>query len=241
MGFDAYAYWALDGGSPYAQPNGQLGAFLYPPPLVRLFDPVGVLPWPAFWLIWTALSLGTAIWLGGRRALLVLAFPPVALELYHGNVNLLVAAAVALGFRHPWTWALVLLTKVSPGIGLLWFAVRREWRQLGIALAATGAIVAVSLIVDLPLWAEWIAAMTRDAGADLGGPLASPLWLRLPIAFLVVVWGARTNRPWTVPLAATLAMPVLWLATLSVLAATVAIQRDELRADGSGRRATAEA
>ena len=30
--------------------------------------------------------VATALWLGGRRALWVLAFPPVALELYYGNV-----------------------------------------------------------------------------------------------------------------------------------------------------------
>jgi hypothetical protein len=76
-------------------------------------------------------------WLGWRRTLLVLAFPPVALELYHGNIHLLLAAAIGLGLRYPWTWAFVLLTKVTPGVGLIWFAVRREWRQLGIALGVT--------------------------------------------------------------------------------------------------------
>ena len=42
--------------------------------------------------------------------------------------------AIVLGFRWPFTWAFVLLTKVTPGVGLLWFAVRREWRSLAIAL-----------------------------------------------------------------------------------------------------------
>ena len=55
-----------------------------------------------------------------------------------------------LGFRYPWTWGFVLLTKVTPGIGLLWFAVRREWRALAIALGVTGVIVAVSLVLDRP-------------------------------------------------------------------------------------------
>jgi Glycosyltransferase family 87 len=229
VGGDAYAYWALDPARPYSQPNAEIGAFLYPPPTVRAFDLADVLSWPAFWLLWTAILVGTAIWLGGRRALLVFAFPPVALELYYGNVNLLIAAAIALGFRYPWTWAFVLLTKVTPGIGLLWFAVRREWRSLAIALGVTAAIVGVSLVLDGSLWADWTAAMTRDAGVSLGWPLAIPLWLRLPPAAAVVVWGARTDRPWTIPVAATIAMPVVWLAALSVLAAIVAVQRPELR------------
>ena len=51
------------------------------------------------------------------RVLWLLALPPVALELYHGNIHLWIAAAIVLGFRYPWTWAFVLLTKVTPGVG----------------------------------------------------------------------------------------------------------------------------
>ena len=229
VGADAWAYWLLDPSAPYSLPNGSYGAFLYPPPMVRLFEPASLLSWPQFWLLWTAVLVATAVWLGGRRLLWVLAFPPVAIELYFGNVNLLIAAAIGLGFRYPAAWAFVLLTKVTPGVGLLWFAVRREWRSLGLALGVTGAIVALSLVLDGQLWAQWLGALRRDSAADLGGPLASPLWLRLPVAGAIVVWGARTDRPWTVPVAATIAMPVVWLATLSVLAAIVAINRPQLR------------
>jgi hypothetical protein len=45
-----------------------------------------------------------------------------------------------------------------------------------------------------------------------------PLWLRLPVAVLIVVWGARTDRRWTVAVAATIALPVLWLSGIAVLA-----------------------
>lgn len=82
LGGDAFAYWSLDPNHPYDQPNGEIGAFLYPPPMVRVFAPAALLSWPQFWLVWTAVLVATCIWLGWRRALLVLAFPPVALELY---------------------------------------------------------------------------------------------------------------------------------------------------------------
>jgi Protein of unknown function (DUF2029). len=228
VGADAFAYWALDPAHPYDLANSAVGAFLYSPPMVRLFEPAGALSWTEFWWMWSGVLVATAIWLGWRRTLLVLAFPPVALELYYGNVNLLVAAAIALGFRYPATWAFILLTKVTPGIGLLWFAVRREWRSLAIALGLTGVVVAVSLVVDAPLWGEWLARMSQDAPDPLGGPLAIPLWLRLPLAVGVVVWGARTNRKWTVPVGATLALPVLWIAGLSILAAIAALDRPGL-------------
>ena len=156
----------------------------------------------------------------------MLAFPPVIMELYHGNVNLLIGAAIVLGFRHSWTWAFVLLTKVTPGIGLAWFAVRREWRPLTIALAATAAIVAVSWLLNPAAWSEWFAMLMRgtsgttDCGAHC---IAIPLLPRLGVALAIVIAGARAGQRWTVPLAAMLALPVLWLAGLSMMVAVVAL------------------
>ena len=227
MGFDAFAYWSVNLDHPYARVAGELGAFPYTPIAARLFVPAALLSWPAFWWLWTAIMAGTVAWLGWRWALLVLAFPPVALELYHGNIHLLIAVAIALGFRYPWTWAFVLVTKVTPGVGLLWFAVRREWRNLGIAIGVTAALVAISLAIDGRLWREWIIEGLLPVAA---GPVQQfyvgiPLPIRLPAAAALVAWGARTDRPWTVPAAAAVALPVLWLSGLSILAAIPAIGR----------------
>ena len=94
---------------------------------------------------WTALLLAAVRFLTGPRLLAAgLLFPFAAMEVAGGNVSLLLAAAIVLGFRWPAAWSIVLLTKITPGIGLLWFAVRREWRSLAIALGATAVIAAVS-------------------------------------------------------------------------------------------------
>jgi Glycosyltransferase family 87 len=222
FGFDAYAYWSLDLADPYAVPAGTFGAFTYTPVVARLFAPFGLLTWPAFIGLWTAILVGTVAWLGWRSALLVLAFPPVALELYHGNVHLLMAAAIALGFRYPVAWSFILLTKVTPGVGLVWFAVRREWRPLAIALGVSAAVVAVSLLVDAHLWVAWLeeSVLKTAGGAPLNQfSIAIPLLIRLPGAGLLVAWGALTDRRWTVPVAATLGLPILWPSGLAVLAA----------------------
>ena len=144
FGYDAYSYWSISLDDLYGarwQSIFTLGAFRYAPPIAFLFAPFGLLPWWLFLLLWEALDAGARSrgWADAGRFVL-LALPPVALELYHGNVHLLMAAAIALGFRHPWTWSFVILTKVTPGIGLLWFAVRREWRSLAIALGFTAAV-----------------------------------------------------------------------------------------------------
>ena len=148
-------------------------------------------------------------------------FPPVALELYEGNIHLWIAAAIALGFRYPWTWGFVLLTKVTPGVGLLWFAVRREWRALAIALGVTGVIVAVSLVLEGQLWVDWLAFIgsTPEGGSVAQFQIPIPLWMRLPAAAALVVWGALTDRRWTVVVAATLALPVLWVSGFAICAA----------------------
>ena len=225
LGFDAAAYWAVDLADPYDRLAGRFGAFPYTPVAAIAFEPAGGLPWWVFLWLWEGLLVGTLVWLGGRRSLLLLAFPPVALELYHGNVHLLIAAAVVLGRRHPWLWTIPLLTKVTPAVGLVWFAVRREWRPLAIALVASGALVAASLAVSFALgrdlWGEWLASVGATAsGAPLGQvSIPVPLALRLPAALLLVAWGARRDRPWTLPVGATLALPVLWPSGLAVLAA----------------------
>jgi hypothetical protein len=240
FGFDALSYYLYSIDDPYWLRHGTMGSFVYSPIAARLFQFDALLPWWVFLWLWTALLVGTLLWLGGRRYWLwLLAFPPVALELYHGNIHLLIAAAIALGFRYPVAWTFVLVTKVTPGVGLLWFAVRREWRSLAIALGATAALVAVSLAFDFRLWQEWLE---RDLLVSFNQPpnqpqIAIPLLVRLPVAALVVIWGARTDRKWTVPLAAALAMPVLWIAAFSVLAALPALNRPELAELATTRRA----
>ena len=224
VGFDAWAYWSVQLPHPYEVAVGSLGAFTYSPPMAMLFHLVSGLQWWVFLWIWLAILLATATWLGGRRALIVLAFPPVIMELYHGNVNLLIGAAIVLGFRYPWTWSFVLLTKPTCGVGLLWFAVRREWRQLGIAVGTTAAIVVVSFVIAPQMWQEWISyLMTNASGTPGGAWVPVPLWLRFAVAVAIVVWGARTDRTWTVPIASAIALPVLWFAGFAILAALVRV------------------
>src|SRR4029079_12199681 len=202
---------------------GGLGAFNYTPPIAWLFGPFGALEWLTFLWLWLALLVGNGIWLGGRgvRVFWLFAFPPVALELYHGNIHLWIAAAIALGFRYPWTWGFVLLTKVTPGIGLAWFAVRREWRPLAIALGVTVYTVGCARLYEPNVWREWIdfIGSTPEGGSVAQFQIPIPLWLRLPAAFALVVWGALNDRRWTVTGADTLALPVLWVSGFAICAA----------------------
>ena len=228
FGYDAYSYWSIDMTDLYGRTmfnNFALGAFRYAPPIAFLFAPLGALPWWLFVGLWQALMLATIFWLGGRWSLVLLAVPPVALELYHGNVHLLMAAAIALGMRYPAAWAFVVWTKVTPGIGLLWFAARRDWRSLAIGAGATAGVALLSAIVAPHYWNEWLTSILSNLDQPQHYSLPPPLPIRLPLAALLVVWGARTDRPWTVPLAATLALPIIWPHGLTVAAAAIPFLR----------------
>lgn len=240
FGYDAYAYWSVDLANLYAQAPEALagfGAFHYSPAVAQVFSLFHVLPWWIFLWGWTALLIAALTWLGGRWTLVLLAFPPLVLELYAGNINLLLAATVALGFRYPAAWAFVLLTKVTPGIGVLWFALRREWRNLAIALGATGVVAVVSFVMAPALWGQWFTALSDLRGLTEGS-LPIPLLLRLPIAAGILWWGARTDRRWTVPVAATVSTPVMWIfwpAWLVVLLGALPLLRTRERQAVSGR------
>lgn len=231
FGYDAYAYWSVDAADPYRVAHGQFSSFVYAPALAQVFSLVGVVPWWVFSWLWTALLVATVIWLGGRSTLALLALPPVAVELYYGNIHLLLAAAIVLGFRYPWTWSFVLLSKVTPGIGLAWFAARREWRSLLICAAATAAIACISIVIAPEAWLAWVRALVADAGSGTpNGGVPVPLWARLPAAFALVWWGGRTGRRWTVPVGALLALPVIWLTSFSLLVALGPLTRWDRRA-----------
>ncbi len=227
LGYDARAYWGYPRDPVYAGPgeSAGLGIYRYSPVFVPLMTLFSQVPWPVFVAGWVLLSVGAYLWMAGPWWLAFLAFPPFVMEMRMGNVHLLLSLAIVLGFRWPATWSFVLLTKVTPGIGLLWFAVRREWRSLGIALGATAALVAVSAVITPGLWPDWLRSLTQTSEPDV--PLAAtlPLWPRLVAAGLLVVWGARTDRRWTVVVGATLALPVLWFHGLAMLAGVVAVQR----------------
>ena len=216
---DARSYYGFDYDDLYAGRSdwNAIGAYPYSPAFAQLVWPLNQLPWPLFVAAWTALLLAAVFLLTGPELALV-GLLVAAMEIAGGNVSLLLTLAIVAGFRWPATWALVLLTKITPGIGLLWFALRREWRSLAIALGATAAIVAVSVVLAPGLWRDWIELLAANAGK--GGTWAAipiPLWIRLPAGVLLIAWGAPRNQRWVVPIGAMLALPALWYGSLAMV------------------------
>jgi hypothetical protein len=137
-----------------------------------------------------------------------------------GNIHLLLAVAIVVGFRHPGSWAAVLLTKFTSGVGLAWFAARREWRRLGWALGITALVTVVSFVLAPGLWFEWFRVLATNT-AEPPRLFGLTLLVRLPIALLVAVVGGLAGWRWTVPVAATIGLPVLWENSITLLLAAV--------------------
>jgi len=232
---DAQAYHGFDLGTLYQGVHlGDQDAFLYSPVVAWLFAPLSALPYEVFYALLAAVNLAALVWLlGWELAAISLLAQPVSNEVGRGNIHLLLAVAIVAGFRYPAAWAWVLLTKVTPGIGLLWFAFRREWRQLAVAVGTTLAIVVVSFVLAPGLWMRWFDMLASNAETTRPSVFVIPVLPRLAAAAGLLAIGAWRDRPAIVPVAAMLALPAIWVNSLSMLVAVIPLWRHPPPRSGS--------
>jgi hypothetical protein len=219
-GVDARAYWGLDLENLYSTSQvGELSTYLYSPAFAQLLAPFSALPFEVFFALWTAVSFAILVWLvrpwPWAVPMLIL---PIVYELCVGNIHFLLAGALVVALRGPAAWAFPLLTKITPGVGVLWFAARAEWRSLAIALGVTLGIVVVSFLAAPAAWADWIDFLLASPGRT------ELLPLRIVMAAAVVVVGARTGRPWVIAVAGWLALPVIWVNSWVILLAVIRLR-----------------
>ena len=215
---DALCYWLTDPANPYNRTEYQ---FVYPPVVAQLMAPLFDIPFALFALLLRIIEVASLILLTGPLAGALIFTTPVASEVNAANINLLIAVVMVLGFRWPALWVIPLLTKPSMGVGLLWFLLRGEWRKAAIPIAIAAVLAGVSFLFDQGIWFKWVDFLAHDTPPVGEWPYPYPIWARLPISLLLVVWGARTNRPWTVALASALALPRLYYQSPAILIALV--------------------
>jgi hypothetical protein len=239
---DAYLYWnAIRQDHLYITelsdaPHG----YLYSPAFIQAIWPLISLPWEAFYAIWLAIYMAALVWI--CRPWLTLAVLPWVFVTFgifllavprHSvssvNIYFYMGLAVVAGFRWPSAYAFLLLTKVTPGIALLWFVVRREWRNLAIALATTAAIVAVSFVIAPNLWFDWYTVLKYNS--TYGEPDFAirilPLVPRLIIAAAMICVAAYYNARWVLPIAIVVAMPYIADTALIILLCAAPLLRGD--------------
>ena len=208
---DAWNYWS---GTPYTSEH-----YRYSPAFYWLTVPFRAMPFELFLAIWTVIHLAVIAWLGPWTILL--AFDDVI----RGNVTTFLAAGVVLAvWGHAWTWSWTLLTKVTPGVGILYHVGRREWRAVLVALGVTGAIVAVTW--PFGLWPEWFASLAAAPENYQTVDVLAPLPVRVAIGSLLCLLAARWV--WLLPVGMIVAMPGLWPSSFALLAALPRLIRTQV-------------
>lgn len=225
---DVRWYWEADPTKLYPHPElAERNGYNYSPAFEFVVGWWRWVPFEIFVAIWRAILLGLLVWMAGPFTVLVLFTLPVASEINAGNIQIMLAAAIVIGFRFPAAWSFVLLTKVTPGIGLLWFVLRRRWRDLAIVSGVTAAVAAVSFALGPGRWLEYLTLITGSPAPSVA-PYYLPLWVRLGPALAFIAWGGWSGKRWPVVVGGTLALPVFYTISPSMLVGALPFAREAL-------------
>jgi hypothetical protein len=217
-GTDARGYWSAFDGGLYGVAWQQRGvpSFVYPPPAALVLWPLTLLPFPVFYALLTIASMGALVYLVGLRwaGFVAVLFVPALRDLLNGQIHILIAAALVAGW-----WPFLLLTKITPGIGMVGCLLRREWRVAWVSLAITSILCIGSvLILGVHAWVDWSNLVRNGLTmTDKTGSVPIPLLYRLPVALAVALLAARWR--WLMPVAVLLALPAIWLGSPAILLA----------------------
>jgi len=252
---DEFAYWLaakrLLAGQPLYDPTAQPGtpyAYFYPPPLAQVLAPLTtVVPDWLFVAVWTALLLVCLWWIGGRSpivALALVAFIPVAVELWYRNIHLVLAVLIVLGLRRSPVWlAVAAAIKGAPGLGILYFVVAGRYRD-ALIMGGTGlAMLVGSIVISPDAWRDFLDVVVADAAGVGASIVPIPFAVRAVAAVgLITLAGIVTRRASSAAAATTwsrdarlgevlfvvslvLANPTFWVTSLSLLVAILPLIR----------------
>jgi hypothetical protein len=227
IGWDAHAYYVAWSGGLYEALPTSVDAYNYSPLFAQVIWPLTFLPWAVFCAVFVGAAGAGIAWLVRPLPLVLAVGAWLAClpEILSGNIFWLLAVMAVVGFSHPSAWCVAAFTKISPCVGPVWFLVRGEWRQLASFAASALALLMISVLLSPQAWLDWVDFLRASAGDSSGlvylSPFAVPfpLVLRVPLALAVVVFAARTDRPWLVPVSMLLASPVIGWGSFALLAA----------------------
>lgn len=237
---DEAAYWRaaerLVAGEPVYDPAARPGtpyAYFYPPPLAQVVAPFTlVFDERLFTAGWTALLLACLWWLAGRQplvALAMIAFIPVAVELWYRNVHLVLAVLVVLGLRRaPWLFSVAAAIKVAPALGIVYFAVRGRWRDALVAASVGAVMLGVSVALSPDAWRSFFDTVLVTGPTMGASVLNVPFPARAASGLVLAIVAGRIPERWgevLLVVAIVVANPTLWATVLSMLIAIVPLLR----------------
>ncbi len=248
---DAAYYWLVVPG------KYEVAQYVYPPPLAQLLLPLRATDlWWVYVILWTTICFASVGYILGRWSpfALAVAFAPnstwplvdliqgPAAAAFIGNVTMPMVAGIVAGMRRPGAWAIPILTKMTPGVGVLWFAFRGEWRRFATAIVWTATIAFVSFLLAPGWWLSFARFLVENQGATANGPafLGPPPVVRVLLAIALVAVAARFNWPRLVPIACAVSLIGLYSAgsfsAIAVAALSPRLSRSALDGDPASVR-----
>ncbi len=246
---DELAYWLgaerLAAGEPLydlSLPIGSPYAYWYPPPLAQVLAPF-TSSVPDMWFVaaWTAMLMGCLFFLGNRRilvALALIAYLPVAIELWYRNVHLLIAVLAVLAIRKSSLfWVPAAAIKITPALGLVYLLARGRVRESAVVALVGLVVLAISVWLSPAAWDQFLDLVFLQGGSSGASLVPIPFPIRIVAAVvLVVIAGRRGGRAGECLLLAALVVgnPTLWMTAFSLLVAVPYLltnpSRDEVAA-----------
>lgn len=246
---DEQAYWLaaqrLVAGQPLYDPAAVPGtpyAYWYPPPLAQVLAPFTLfVPDLVYMVAWTVLLLGCLSWLADRRVLVALAmvaYLPVAVELWYRNIHLVLAVLVVLALRRSALfWIPAVAIKVTPVVGIAYLLAARRYRDAGLVLLVGGVVLAISVLLSPGAWSQFVNEVLVRGGTSGSSLVPVPFVLRFAVAAVLAAAGGRLGGRWgevALVVALVIGNPTLWMTALSLLIAIVPLWRSaSTRAEAS--------
>jgi hypothetical protein len=233
---DELAYWLaakrLVAGVPLYDLSLAVGApyaYWYPPPLAQVLAPFTlVVPDMLFVVAWTGLLLACLYLLGDRKilvALALVAYVPVAVELWYRNVHLVLAVLIVLALRrNALFWIPAAAIKITPVLGLVYLLARGRIREALVVGAVGMGVLAVSVLISPSAWAQFLELVGVQGTVSGASLVPIPFPVRLAAAtILAVIAGRLGGRRGEVLLVVALVIgnPTLWMTAFSMLVAIV--------------------
>jgi hypothetical protein len=190
--------------------DGEMARFLYAPPWALLLAATSWLPPGMLHLASFGGGIAALRYLGGswRGAGILCLCPLVGFELSSGNINLILAAAIALAVNGAGAIPSGLaFAKLSPAVAID----RRGLRSFTLTSAALIALT----IPWLWLWPAWVDALRDMATSPVGPQLPLPFGLRLVVGLAL----AATRVPSLRAAGAVIATPAFYVGSLVLLLA----------------------
>jgi hypothetical protein len=190
------------------------GTFFWAPPWAVLWATLSWLPLEVVHaLVVVAGVVSMRIMAGSWMGAGLLAWCPlVAFEFAGGNINLVIAASIALAVRNQPELAVVAaFAKLSPALAID----PRRWRRV-----VPVALVAIAITLPwLDLWRQWGMQLVNAFGQTIGPVISIPFLVRLPIGLILIA----TRRPSLRALGAVIAIPAFYYGSFVILLAPLAV------------------